>query len=655
MMRPQKPLRILVVRLSALGDVAMTIPAVYSVANAWPQHTFYVVTSAFCAQLFVSLPSNIIIIPVTQPISTWHLLMKLHHLPIDAVADLHNVMRSWVIDAYYLLLGRRVAMLSKSRKERIGLKKHWYATSKPFIQRYFDVFFRLNLPCIPTFYSVFPTLPPSPVAEKRKNERWIGIAPFARYKNKTYPLSLMQKVVMQLVQASNTRVFLFGSKGHETTVLKEWEKLSPVVECVAGRFSLQEELALMAHLDMMLTMDSANMHLASVVGTRVISIWGSTTPACGFLGYRQRQQDVRCLGISCQPCTISGSNCCPRNTFECLEKLQPQEVLRDSVLPALYIIKPTYFMSTYILQELAADNNIHLIEYEKRRMRWWEKVLRFLRAYCVNRSGLWTNHILRPDLLSALSAISATDSVLFFGTENLKDLRIMEHEIAARRKSVFLWNTVNSRYKGWLQLLDFRSFFKRTSIQIGTFDSQDALRYGLCLFPQVYRFPEIDNKTPESSVRNDVFFVGKDKKRSEILLHMLQLFKAAALTIDFYILKDATTKNVPELKEYYKDVPLSYKETLGRIKQSRCILEIVQDGQTGSTLRAMEALFFGKKLLTNNTSIQHEDFYHPSNVLVIDTMTKASDIASFLALESVPIPREITNKHDVRQWVQHFM
>jgi ADP-heptose:LPS heptosyltransferase len=130
------------------------------------------------------------------------------------------------------------------------------------------------------------------------------------------------------VAEPSVRVFLFGSRGDEATVLQQWEGLSSQAMSVAGRFTLQEELALMAHMDVMITMDSANMHLASLVGTRVVSVWGSTTPACGFMGYGQKPDNVLCLQLECQPCTIAGSKDCPRGTLDCLRKLQPRQLVR---------------------------------------------------------------------------------------------------------------------------------------------------------------------------------------------------------------------------------------------------------------------------------------------------------------------------------------
>ena len=305
----------------------MTVPAVYSCAQAWPDATFHVVTAAFCAQLFADAPSNILLHPVEKGTGTWQLLKLLNKLPIDAVADLHNVLRSWIVDGWFLLKGKRVCMLSKNRDERHAILKQGKRTKLPFTQRYFETFARLGLSCEPRFTSVFKTLPPPPVEQEKGEERWVGIAPFARYENKTYPLELMQQVAAQLAGEADSRVFLFGSRDAQAETLKQWERLSPRIHAVAGRFSLKEELTLMAHLDVMVSMDSANQHMASLVGTRVVSVWGSTTPACGFMGYHQQASDAVCAHISCQPCAIGGSRHCRQGGLACLKSIQPEAIV----------------------------------------------------------------------------------------------------------------------------------------------------------------------------------------------------------------------------------------------------------------------------------------------------------------------------------------
>ena len=240
------------------------------------------------------------------------------------MADLHNVLRSWIVDAMFLLRGKRVKMLKKNRNERHAILKEGKATKRPFTLRYFDVFERLGLPCEPFFSSLFETLPPLPINLEKGNERWIGIAPYARYENKMYPLDQMQQVLRLLTEQQSTRIFLFGSRGEQAETLEQWESLSPRVHSVAGLFSLKEELALMAHLDVMVSMDSANQHMASLTGTRVVSVWGSTTPACGFMGWNQKHDDAVCANIDCQPCAIGGSKHCKQGVLYCMKAIAPE-------------------------------------------------------------------------------------------------------------------------------------------------------------------------------------------------------------------------------------------------------------------------------------------------------------------------------------------
>ena len=305
----------------------MTIPAIYSCARTWPDTTFHVVTAAFCAQLFVRAPQNVVLHPIEKPVGTWRLLKALSKIKVDAVADLHNVLRSWLVDTMFLMKGKRVVMLDKRRNERSdilsGKKK-----AEPFTMRYFDVFRCMGLPCEPTFTTLFSEQPSLPVNLTKGKNRWIGIAPFARYDNKTYPIEKMQEVAGLLINKEDTHVFLFGSKGEQAEILKQWEQLSPCIHSMAGRFTLKDELALMAHLDCMVSMDSANMHMASLAGTRVVSIWGSTTPACGFMGWQQKEEDAVCAHLACQPCAIGGSKQCKQGNIACMAAIKPNTIVQ---------------------------------------------------------------------------------------------------------------------------------------------------------------------------------------------------------------------------------------------------------------------------------------------------------------------------------------
>ena len=90
---------------------------------------------------------------------------------------------------------------------------------------------------------------------------------------------------------------------------------------------MRDELILMSHLDVMVSMDSANMHLASIVGTPVVSIWGATHPFAGFMGWGQPPENAVQLDLPCRPCSIYGNKPCLRGDYSCLKNISPDQVV----------------------------------------------------------------------------------------------------------------------------------------------------------------------------------------------------------------------------------------------------------------------------------------------------------------------------------------
>lgn len=325
---------LLVIRLSALGDVAMTLPVIYSVAQAHPDCHFTVATRPFFARMFINRPSNVSLFEVDYKQTykglsgTFKLLRQLASLKIDAVADLHNVSRSWTIDGFFKLRGIPVAIVNKERMARQQLlKKNSSAPKqKNYVLRYVEVFQKLGFSFSLNFKSIFESASPILPEFIKENEcKKVGIAPFARYTNKTYPIEKMQEVVARLSEDKAYEIYLFGGK-NEASILKKWEK--PNVHVLAGQFKIEDELTIMSALDVMVSMDSANMHLASLAGTKVLSMWGSTTPACGFMGYGQDEENALCLNLPCQPCTIAGSEKCQLGHLQCLHQISPTLIVQ---------------------------------------------------------------------------------------------------------------------------------------------------------------------------------------------------------------------------------------------------------------------------------------------------------------------------------------
>lgn len=328
--------RLLVCRLSALGDVAMTLPVVYSLARQYPDLCIDFLTRPFFARMMVNRPQNIRILEADLKGrhkgfgGLLRLIGELRQNHYDGVADLHNILRSWVIDAAMCLSGKPVAMVAKQRRQRKQLMAG-KQQQQPFVERYAQVFARLGFPVNLDFHSVkeegFPeNSHPLPAPPLTVSHPAVGIAPFARYESKTYPIERMREVARGLSERGYS-VYLFGAGKGDSDTLGQWERDIEGCTSMAGKFTLQQELALIGEMEAMVTMDSANQHLASLVGTRAVTVWGSTSPLCGFLGYGQRRDDALCLGLDCQPCSVGGRKSpCPHN-LACLTGIKTDDII----------------------------------------------------------------------------------------------------------------------------------------------------------------------------------------------------------------------------------------------------------------------------------------------------------------------------------------
>lgn len=332
--------KVLIIRLSAIGDVAITIPVIYSVATANPQDSFTVLTQTFLMPVFIHRPSNLNVLGINTKATEKGLmgLLKfasaLVKYDYDVVVDLHDVLRTRIIDLLFARKRTPVFVIDKNRKARKLLtqkKNKVLQPLRPVVELYADIFRKAGFEFSPTFTSLFQIKPPdlteliSVTGEKRG--RWVGVAPFARHQGKVYPLDKMEQVVKWLSEQPDLTIFLFGGSKQEEQITEEWSKRYPHVHSAIGRYSLDSELTLISKLDLFLSMDSANMQFASLVGTRVISIWGATHPYAGFYGYRQNPEDAIQLDLPCRPCSIFGKKRCYRGDWACMQQLPPETII----------------------------------------------------------------------------------------------------------------------------------------------------------------------------------------------------------------------------------------------------------------------------------------------------------------------------------------
>lgn len=290
---PKPKHNVLIIRLSALGDVAMTVPILRALNQNYGNTKITVLTRPFFAPLFRDLKNTTICLADVKGehkgvLGLYTLARQLNKLnSFYAVADLHRVLRSRILKKF--LSCNRFATIDKGRVEKKALiSGKIFNQLKTTHQRYADVFEELGYPLDLTK----PLFPQRAILSKKilsiigeTTKPRIGIAPFAAHEGKMYPLHLMKIVIEEL--SKTNQIILFGGGKNEILTLNQLEREISNTINLAGKLSLDEELDVISNLDVMLSMDSGNAHLAAMLGIKVVTIWGVTHPFAGFAPFNQ--------------------------------------------------------------------------------------------------------------------------------------------------------------------------------------------------------------------------------------------------------------------------------------------------------------------------------------------------------------------------------
>jgi ADP-heptose:LPS heptosyltransferase len=334
-----KVLKILVIRLSAMGDVAMTVPVLSSFINKYPHIKLSMLSKKNFGSFFDSSKIHFIGIDMKyyEGLNGLYELFKiLKKEKFDLVIDLHDVLRSNVLRFFFRFIGgTKVFVVDKGRKEKKALTRKRNKIFKPLkttIERYVDVFkyagFDITLSGNVYESGIEVLEKVSAILPHEKNAVCIGIAPFAAHHGKIYPLEKMADI-LDYLSIKGFYLFLFGGGDNERLQLQEWASKFPHCVSVVGKFTLKEELQLISKLDLMLSMDSANMHLASLVGTTVISVWGATHPYAGFTGWKQLPENIVQIDKPCRPCSVYGNRKCylTDSPYACMREIRPAMII----------------------------------------------------------------------------------------------------------------------------------------------------------------------------------------------------------------------------------------------------------------------------------------------------------------------------------------
>lgn len=335
-------MHLLVFRFSAMGDVVLTLPVIRGLLNAYPNLEVTIVTRKVFSPFFANIDRLTV---YATDFSGRHkgfagilkLFYDLNNFgQYDIIIDLHSVLRTHKLCFLYRLKGKKCFVLQKDRSQKKASLK--MAGEPDFIhstERYRNVFLRAGFKFNIQYGCLFEN-DESSISElekylnnkELKHYKFIGIAPFAKHELKIYPEHKLLELI-KLLSTEPVEVFFFGGGKTEIEKLKQFA--SEYDNFHVADISLKLELLLMQKLSVIVTMDSANMHIAVLSGIPVISIWGATHTGMGFGPLNQPTENVIQIPVSdleCRPCTIYGKGFCYRGDFACMNRIDPETIYR---------------------------------------------------------------------------------------------------------------------------------------------------------------------------------------------------------------------------------------------------------------------------------------------------------------------------------------
>lgn len=329
---------ILVIRLGNLASVAMCVHALRGLVRDFPELRVTLLTASAHQPLFAGI-EGVEFLFADQPlyrgyVGRLRLWRDIQRLGVDAVADLSATTLSRLLSFSFTPWRRRVAHLDKQRHEGKALTRKFrkvMVQRTPLAARSRDLFGSLGLPfCMPAPIRRTNGVEIPRVVEILAGEKstvWVGVSLLSPHHGTCYPIPLAARLV-ELLASRYERLFLFGEGEYQRQFCEGMQQLHPSVISVAGLLSLEEQMDLLANLDVVVTIDGDILRLASLVGTPAISIWGATHPYLESSGYGQDPKFSLQCDLPCRPCSVGGVRRCMFGTYECMNSISPDEVFR---------------------------------------------------------------------------------------------------------------------------------------------------------------------------------------------------------------------------------------------------------------------------------------------------------------------------------------
>lgn len=330
---------VLIVRSARIGDALIAVPIIFDVAEKNIKDNFFVVTDPKFKGIYEKMPENVFFIPMAMKKRkgafrglsfVWerYLLIK-------------RIKRKYSFDKIALLkydtFDKKIEKIYKNKADIKHIESDYFNSKERIEKRvndgltlsslYVEVFEKLG------YTDITPRFDPAEFKSEDLTSVFLSlniqhgvdkvlvIAPFSRVEMKIYPLNKIKEILRYYEEnRSDVKVLIAGGGAYEKEQARLLEKEFSNVRSIVGQFSMDFELSLMAQSDALFTMDSSNMHLASLVGVPVVSIWGPNDPSLGFYPVNLPIENTIKKELSCRPCSLFGEYPCTReNKMECME------------------------------------------------------------------------------------------------------------------------------------------------------------------------------------------------------------------------------------------------------------------------------------------------------------------------------------------------
>lgn len=342
----QKNKTILVIRTTAMGDVAMTVPVVEQFLSQNENVNIVFLTSKRFDSFFRYIKHGVVVetIDLHGEYSGIKGIIRMYKdltskYEIDEIIDLQVKIYSIILSFIFRILkGVKTIRLDKGKAEKreIIRRSNKLKRNLPkMLYRYADTLRKSGF-CM-DFTEIPYTNRKEPLPKDFSflaGEHLIGFSPFASFVGKQIPSTTVRSVIELLIsRMPNYKILIFGGGRYEKMFGESLESFyTDHVYSAIGKIDLSSEMDLMSNLEAMITMDSSAQHICSLLGVKVVTIWGATQPLTGFLGYAlNEEKNVISCNLDCSPCSVYGDKPCYKGTSACLSQITAESIVNKVI------------------------------------------------------------------------------------------------------------------------------------------------------------------------------------------------------------------------------------------------------------------------------------------------------------------------------------